>query len=432
MAFALPLFLATTDLSANVAVVEGVNDNVVQTQQPNGNIDRHGAAFTGFVATGLYRISARDRDVHTFTLRGRSQAYIGFDNVGTTPPDGTLMGSYAASFVTSKSGSMTLSASATLTAVASARTGDGNLLLTLDPTVNGTTQGIYSAFASYSHSLSPRWTFTESVGTVVTTTISAPPTQAANGVVLERQGLDGVLPSATTTLSYELGQRDTGLLGVTYRYIYSPYSFDIAANPPVIGPPQQIHQLVPGIGLTHVFSDTVSSTTTAGLSIATPAQFETDRGLQFFPVGSQQILVTGRRWRTSALAAVSYGTISPRLGAGPSFSLVGTLSGAPIEGRAYRSLYLVAITQANHSVVPSALGDGKTTLQVFGASAELRYGLSRWLGLYSGYDVRLSTQFDGTTAPSFRQVIFLGLSGYWTTDGNLPPIETTQSPYTPG
>jgi hypothetical protein len=69
---------------------------------------------------------------------------------------------------------------------------------------------------------------------------------------------------------------------------------------------------------------------------------------------------------------------------------------------------------------------------VVGAGAELRYGLTRWLGLYTGYDARLSSTFQPADPLFFRQVLFLGLSGYFTTDGNLPPIETVQSPYTPG
>lgn len=428
--FALPTF-ATTDAAANVAVIEGVNDNVSQTRDANGNLDRHPAEFTGLDGRGTLRFTNRDSDVQTLTLRARTEAYVGLDQPNTVPPSGTLTLGYISGFTLTPRSNLALTANANLTTVTGARSTDATLPFTLDPAAISTSVASYSAFGTYSYTLSPRWSLAETAGATITTTLSSPGLQLANGVVLDRTGLDGVVPSSTTTLSRELGPRDALLITFGYRYTYSPYSLSIGTNPPQIGGPESIHQFVPSLGLSHQFSDTVSSTTSAGISVATPQAFETDRRLIFFPVGSETLMVTGARWKVRALASVTYSSVSARLGAGPTYSLSGTIAGTPLEGRAYRSMYLIGTLGATRSTVPTATGD-TAALAAVSAGAELRYGLTRWLGLYTGYDVRGTSSITPNDPPYIRQIFFIGLSGYFTTADDIPPIETQQSPYTPG
>lgn len=429
--FPAPFVLATTDGAANVAVVEGVNDNLSQTQDAQGHVDRHPAAFTGIDGLATLRSTSRDADVQSLQLRARTQLYAGLDSAVTPAPNATLTLTYAGAFTTSPRGALSVSASAAATSIASARTGDGNFLLTLDPTASATSIATYSAFVTYSYALAPRWSVSQLVGSTVTSTISAPPLQAANGVVLERGGIDGVLPSATTTLSHDLGKRDIGALSATYRYVYAPYALSIGTSPPRIAGPQAIHQVTPGASLAHSFSETVTATTTLGLSITTPQAIDPDQNVVFFPVGSEQLTVTGSRWTVRSLASVTYSTVSARLGAGPTFAFTGSVAGAPIQGRVYRSLHLVGSVQATHTSVPT-IGGGTTSLEAVGAGVETRYGLTKWLGLYGGYDLRGTSSFLPGDSAVIRQIFFLGLSGYFTTDGNLPPIETAPTPYTPG
>ncbi|MBK6695365.1 MAG: hypothetical protein IPG50_24605 [Myxococcales bacterium] len=426
---AIPLFLLTTDVAGNVSVVEGINDNAAERIDATGARERHASLFTGLSATGTLRVAARDSDSHALSARTRLQTYNSLSSVPSRAPSGTAIFSYTGAFSTSKRGGLALGASASFTSIASARASDGNLLLTLDPLSNGTQVAFYSGSASYSHALSPRLGISQSLGLLATSTLTAAPIDAANGVVLDRRGIDGIIPSSTTTLSRELGPRDTGLLSVTYRMIYSPYSFDIRTVPAALGPPQRIHQVIPGVGLSHAVTDTITSTTTAGVSFATAPLFDPEKSVDVFPVGSQQLVFAGRRFSARALASVTYGTTSARLGAGPAYSLVGSVSGAPIEGHAYRSLYMVAAIQANHSTVRTA--DGTAALEGVGTGVEFRYGLTKWLGIYTGYDLRLTSQFGGAGDGSFRQIVFVGLSGYFSSDKTLPPIETTQSPYAP-
>ncbi len=426
-----PLFNANVDGAANVAVVEGINDNVTQTRDAQGNVDRHPATFTGLDGLATLRLTARDADTQSIQIRARTQVYVGLDSVPTPAPNASLSLSYGATFTTSPRGALAVSATASATSIASARTGDGNFLLTLDPTASATSVASYGLFLTYSYALAPRWTFSQYAGGTVTNTLSAPPLQAANGVVLERGGIDGVLPSATTSLGHELGKRDTGTVSVNYRYVYSPYALSIGTNPPQLAGPQSIHQVGPSVGLTHAFSETVTTTTAVGFSMTTPQAIDPDQRIVVFPTGSEQLTVTGSRWTVRSLASLSYSSVSARLGAGPTVAFTGSISGAPIQGRAYRALHVVGSVQATHSSVPAA-GGGSASIEALGAGVEARYGLTRWLGIYSGYDLRGTSSFVPGDPATIRQIFFLGLSGYFTTDGNLPPIETTPTPYTPG
>lgn len=426
----LPAF-ATTDTAANVAIVQGFNDNVSQARDADGNVDRHPATFTGLDGRGTLVLRRRDDESHTFSLRARTQIYVPLERGAESPPNGTVLFLHNTSMGVGKFGSLSITTNASVTAITSARASDGTLLLTLDPTAQSTSVASASLLAGYTHTLSPRWSITERAGLAVTDTLSAPPIQAANGVVLDRRGLDGILPSSLTSLNRELGKLDTGSITLAYNYTYSPYSLDIATSPPAIGGPQGIHQVVPGLRLVHTFSDRLTSTTTVGMSITTPSRFEPDRSLNYFPVGSQQVALVGPRWTIRGLANLAYSAVNARLGLGPAVGFLGTIAGAPLSGGSFRRMYLVGTVQAQHQSVPAASG-GTTALEVVGAGVEVRYGLNRWLGLYTGYDARLSSNFDPAAANFFRQIVFIGLSGYFSTDGSIPPIESVQSPYRPG
>jgi hypothetical protein len=65
-------------------------------------------------------------------------------------------------------------------------------------------------------------------------------------------------------------------------------------------------------------------------------------------------------------------------------------------------------------------------------SAELRYGVNRWLGVIAGYDGRYAV-FEGADAyPSLtRHIVYLGLSGYFASDRTLPTLDTFVSPIKP-
>src|SRR5262249_35994608 len=74
------------------------------------------------------------------------------------------------------------------------------------------------------------------------------------------------------------------------------------------------------------------------------------------------------------------------------------------------------------------------TLTAVGGSAQLRYPLTRVIGMIGGHDVRFSTigPSGGPTTPYFRQIVFIGLSGYWTTDPGILPFQILDAPFRPG
>jgi hypothetical protein len=81
-----------------------------------------------------------------------------------------------------------------------------------------------------------------------------------------------------------------------------------------------------------------------------------------------------------------------------------------------------------------ASASATATLTAVGGSAQVRYPLTRVIGMIGGYDLRFSTV--GTSGqpitPFVRQIVFVGLSGYWTTDPGILPFQILDAPFRPG
>jgi hypothetical protein len=88
---------------------------------------------------------------------------------------------------------------------------------------------------------------------------------------------------------------------------------------------------------------------------------------------------------------------------------------------------------ASHSSLLTGVSTS-TTLNLYVGSAEIRYAFNPWLGLLGGYAARYATfVVPGQVVPPFlQQVVFLGLSGYWTTDKTLPVLSQFAAPVIPG
>ena len=432
--------LPVTDVSGTVAIVEGLNDNVVQTQDSPTVRTRHPALFTGLETGVTFRLTEPNLDTHGLRLRLRTQFYEPLDNYPESP-DGTVSASYASIVALGKHTNMVVSASSTLSRVTSARVSDGTLLFQIDPASTATTFTLSQFSLSIGQDLSKRWKFRQSVGLLLTTTVQAPPFALADGLELDRRGIDGVQPNTTSTLLHELGPRDTGDISVTYRFMYSPYTLDYTTNPPHAGGPQRIHQVLPDVGLTHLLSTQLSSLTRAGVSIANAPAQDVSKGIIILPVASEDLRYTADRWGFNAQAGFSYGALSPRLGAGPTVSGAGTLYGVPWTNGQLKRLMLLGVVSANHSQLQSGISNtggapnSTTYLNVAGASHEARYAVSRTIGILGGYDVRYSTigSTGGVTTPFVRQIVFIGISGYWSTDQvQLPALEQLNAPFRPG
>ncbi|MEO6575033.1 MAG: hypothetical protein ABIP89_14410 [Polyangiaceae bacterium] len=434
-----PFLFAVTDVSGTVALIEGLNDNVVQTQDSPTQVTRHAALFTGLETGVTLRLTEPNQDVHGLRLRLRTQFYEPLDNYPESP-DGTMSASYASIVSLGKHTGFLISASSSLSRVTSARVSDGTLLFQIDPSSTATTFTVSQATMAITQELTKRWKFRQSVGVLLTTTVQAPPFQLADGLELDRRGIDGVQPETTSSLIHEFGPRDTGDVSLTYRYLYSPYTLDYTTNPPHAGGPQRIQQVVPDIGLTHLLSPQLSSLTRVGISIATPPVIDESKKLVILPVATEDLRYTSDRWGFNAQAGFTYGSVTPRLGAGPSLNAQGTLYGVPWTNGRLKRLMVLASVAGNHSQLQSGVATtgaqaSNTYINVVGASLEARYALSRTVGILGGYDARYSTigSTNGPTTPFVRQIFFIGVSGYWSTDQvQLPPLEQLNAPFRPG
>jgi hypothetical protein len=86
---------------------------------------------------------------------------------------------------------------------------------------------------------------------------------------------------------------------------------------------------------------------------------------------------------------------------------------------------------ANRSVFRTTDALSRITFVI--ASADLRYALNRWLGILGGYSFRYVLFEGAQQLPTlYRNVFFLGLTGYWNTDRTLPLITTFSAPITSG
>ena len=167
----LPLF-AVTDVAGTVAMVEGLNDNVVQTQDTPTARTRHPSLFTGVDTALLLRFSQANTDVTGLRLRVRGQFYEPLDNYPENP-DGTVQGLWSSIVTVGKYTRLNFSLSSTLSRVTSARVSDGTLLFQVDPSSTATTFTYSQAAMGVTQELNDRWRFRQSVGLLMTTTVEA-------------------------------------------------------------------------------------------------------------------------------------------------------------------------------------------------------------------------------------------------------------------
>ena len=149
-------------------------------------------------------------------------------------------------------------------------------------------------------------------------------------------------------------------------------------------------------------------------------------------MASEEVHYTTERYTFIGQAGFSYGSVTPRLGSGPTFSAQGSLVGVPYPHGKFRNLMGTAQAVATYASLPAS-NSASTSLTAVGASFEIRYPLTKGLGVSGGYDVRLSTikTTGSDLVPFFRQIAFVGLSGYFTTDGTIPVLQLLNSPFRP-
>jgi len=355
-------------------------------------------------------------------------------------PDGAFAAAWSSQMRLGARSHMLAAFGSTVARLTSARISDGTLPYSVDPSTTQTAFWVTRGSLSVTHEADARWQLRLMTGAVVNATVDSTPLPVQGNVPrssLNTRGLNGAQPFVTAGATRALDETTSVEFRGSYHLLYAPYSLDFSTSPPTTGGPRVAHQVVPDVGLQHAFSPTLSSLTRVGLSFASPAPFDTNRDVVILPVGSEELRYRTERWTAIGMTTFSYGAVTPHLGSGPVFGVHGTWIGSPFDSGALSKVVVVGGAVAARSSL-SATGGGSTELLALGCGLQARYPLTSSLGVLAGYDVHSSMlkppegPASGPTITYVRQIVFFGISGYWTTHGMIPPLQSFAASTRPG
>ncbi len=434
MLFGLPPIHADyNDYTSRAALVQGYNTNVYQSVDASDPAlaHRNPSLFTGVDGMVQVRVNGRDADKHDFRLGGRAQHYYAKNQ----EDDGSVYGAWFSKFAVSPRTNMILGAAATVTSLNSSHISDGTLFL-IDPTTLRRTYWITTTDATVIRELAPTWTLYQRFGIITSGTLEQAPVVIGTASVSVPPGLNYVVPESETTLAKKFTPRATGELRLLLKDTYSAFTVDISKADLPLLPPE--HFLTGTIQAAHVYEITprVVNRVYAGGTVASPPPQDADKKLVIAPSFGDSLFYTRETWYAAMTAGYQYGTLSPRIGAGPSATVQAVLVGIPYPVGHWRNLGLLSALAGGRSIISAGSGPS-TTYDTATASAQVRYALNTWLGITAGYDFRYAL-LDRPAAvgavpslPLIRHIMFLGVSGYWSTDPTEPPLNTFQAPVTP-
>ncbi len=414
------------DYGFQASIIEGYNDNVVQTQdEENGPVRRHPSPFTGLDVALSMRAWTGPFDPHEFRIQFRGQHYTPVENFDE-PDDGTVIGAYDGQFTLGKRDVLVNRVMTTVSTLNSSRLSDGPLFL-VEPASLQRSFTLTTARSQIVHEIAPGLRYLHAVDLVVGTTIRDAPVEM-DGQSVYHRGLDFIQPGTDGMLSYDLSDADTVNFRLRYEQNRNYFLLDFGRTPPRYLGVASTHIGEATTGIAHAFSNSLRWISSAGVSIATAPPLDVDRRAILSPVVSTELVLARQYWLFNVNATYSYGSASPRLGFGPAASSSANLSGYPFpHTHGLSKLAVLLAATANRSAFRTAESVSRISFIV--ASAEGRYSVNRWLGVLFGYQYRY-VLFEGAQAlPELhRQVFFLGLSGYWNTDRSLPTLTTFTTP----
>jgi hypothetical protein len=418
------------DWRAQFAVVEGYNTNVFQTQNVlNGPGIPHPSAFTGADAgiEWLTWTSPHDQQTFRFQVRGQHYEPLNGDQISD---DGSLIGSFSGQFMLSQRTYVIGSVMGTVTSSNSAQVSDGPLFL-VDPTSLQRTYTLESARVGIVHELSPRWRVRAGADVELSTTLHDLPIRIDATHEIDHHGLDYVSPGVDLGVFHDFGEADVGTALVRYEPTYIAFLINPSATPPAYNGYTTVEVGEATVGWIHGFSERLRSWATAGLTIASAPPLGTDTRPIESPVFGEELSYSSKEWLTVLGLSYSYGSPNPRLGFGPGVGATFTMQGRPYPHGDWRKLSVLGTLSAGRSVFLET-DTTLSRLTYLGDSFEIRYGVNKWLGILGGYSGRWVVFEGASSYPSLlRHVVFLGLSGYFSSDQSLPTIDTFSSPITP-
>ncbi len=421
-----------TDVVTRVAVIEGYNTNTYQAPDTPTSlvVRRHPSPFTGIDANLELRYPGRGADVTTINLDARANHYEPLQ-AQYQSDDGAVNGALSSRITLGPRTTLSLTDGGAVTSFNAAHVTDGTMF-GFDPTQVRSTYWVNEASASLAHQLSPNWRLSESGGVILSGTLQSAPIVLANGQLAQHRGLDYVTPYAEVDLNKDFTPRSAGDLMILYQYSWTLFVEDFTQNPPRnIGPDRQA--FVTGLaGWTHHETQEISTVLRAGAVLGSAPPRDVDQRPIVSPTLMGELYVTRPLFDMVATGGYTWGTINPRLGAGPTASGTLLAIGVPRQIGRWSNLAVLGRAQVSYSSLITGVGQA-TQLGVYAAGGEVRYALNRWLGVLAGYDFRYAT-FDtpGQYNPPFMQhVFFVGLSGYFANDRTILPLTTFTAPVQP-
>jgi hypothetical protein len=427
---ALPALL-DTDVVARAALVEGYNSNTYQAQDDPKVplIERHPSPFTGLDASVELRLLGRDADRTTVVFGGRLNQYEPLQQEDQSD-DGAFNGLLTSRLTLGPRTVLTLNESASVTSFDAAHTTDGTIFV-FDPTRVRSTYWVDDLDVSLVDQLSYNWRLTGSIGATVSGTIASSPTLLPGGQLIEHRGLDFVLPYVEADLSHDFTARSEGDLSVLYQYAYQLFVLDLTQNPPRDIGPDKTTFLSALAGYTYNFSPELSTVVRAGAVLASAPPRDTDQRAVLAPSAAGEVYYSRDFFNLVGAASYTWGTVNPRLGAGPTANASLLAIGVPYHVGNWQNLALIGTAQLSYSSLMTGVGDS-TKLGLYAGGLEVRYGLNNWLGLIGGYNIRYANFNTPAYEPPFlQQIVFLGLSGYWATDRTQLPLTNFAAPVQP-
>jgi hypothetical protein len=423
--------LPTTDVVSRAAVIQGYNTNTYQSQDDPSVpvIRRHPSPFTGVDADVELRWLGRDADRTSLNMDVRVNHYEPLQHQYQSD-DGAFNAALASRVTLAPRSVLTLTESASVTSFNAAHVTDGTIFA-FDPTQIRSTYWIDDLGAAITHQLSERWRLTQSIGATISGTLSSAPTQLPSGALIQHRGIDYVMPYVETDLSHDFTPRSGGDLMVLYQYAYQLVVLDFTQSPPRnIGPDKQAF-LTGLAGWTYHVTQEVSTVLRAGAVLGSAPPRDVDQRPILSPSVMGELYFTRPFFDMVAAGGYTYGTVNPRLGSGPTATGSLLVTGVPHHVGSWRNFAMIGRAQVAYSSLLTGRAQS-TSLGLYAAGIEARYGVNRWLGVLAGYDVRYATFSTPVFTPPFLQhVFFLGLSGYWSTDRDQLPLTTFTAPVQP-
>ncbi len=421
-----------TDVVTRVAVVQGYNTNTYQSQDdPDiALIRRHPSPFTGIDADLELRLLGRDTDRTTVNVDARANHYEPL-TAQYQSDDGAINASLSSHVTLGPRTTLTLADGGAVTSFNAAHVTDGTIFA-FDPTQLRSTYWLNDLGVSVAHQLLPNWRLTQSLGMTISGTLQSAPTQLAGGPLIEHRGVDYVMPYVETDLNRDFTPRSSGDLMVLYQYAVELFVLDYTQSPPRnIGPDKQAF-LTSLAGWTYHETPELSTVVRGGGVLASAPPRDPDQRAVLSPSGMAELYYVRPFFDLVAAAGYTWGTVNPRLGAGPTANGSLLAIGIPRHVGDWANFALVGRAQVSYSSLITGVGQS-TGLGLCALGAEVRYGASHWLGAVAGFDFRYAT-FDtpGQFNPPFLQyVFFVGLSGYFANERSLLPLTTFTAPVQP-